>query len=135
MEDLVRAFVIGSCCLTVILFYIGFGNIQNEVNKNNFVTQYLNLDIYRTYVIVAPIYFGLMSAITIYIHHKYKISVRKAFFIIGIISAIIVSIVITIFHIYNWSRKRYFQQYIELQIYHFIIYSGIIANLYLYLSS
>lgn len=135
MKEYLKAFIIGSCWFSFVLFFIGFGSIQYEVNKDNCVIKMFDKNTYRTYTILAPLYIGIMSVIAIAIRNYYKISTRKAFIIIGIISALIVSAVITFCRIYNWTPTRYFKQYIKLQLYHFILFSGIIATIYIYLDS
>ena len=94
-KQLLKAFIIGSSFFAFILFFLGFGSIQHQVNKNNCVEKYIGINTYGAYTIIVPFYLGLMSAIAIYIQDRYDMSIRKAFFLIGIISAIIVSIVIT----------------------------------------
>ncbi|ANB50959.1 hypothetical protein [Powai lake megavirus] len=135
MKDFLKAFIIGSCWFSFILFFIGFGNIQSDVDQNNCAKNIFGIDTYKLYIMLAPLYMGLMSVLAIKIRNHYQISTREAFFIIGIISAIIISIVISICHIYNWSQQRYIWQYIKLQFYHFVLFSGIIATIYLYLDS
>lgn len=134
MHDMLLAFIIGSSWISSISFFIGFHGIQSQVNKNNCAEKIFGINTYYTYTVLAPLYIGLMSAFAIWFSKKYEISTRKCFLIIGIISAIIVSIIITICNIYNWSTQRYMLQYAKLQIYHFIIYSVVIATLYLYLN-
>ena len=133
MKDYIKAFIIGSCWFSFVLLFIGFGNTQDHVDTNNCAEKITGISTYHFYTIAAPIYLGIMSAIAIWIRNKYQISTRKAFFIIGIISAIIVSVLITVCHVYNWTPERYHLQYIKLQFYHFVLYSIIIASLYLFL--
>lgn len=135
MRDYLKAFIVGSSWLAFVFLFIGFGNIQGEVNKNNCAERATGISTYRVYTIVAPIYLGIMSMVAIYIRDWQQISTRKAFFIIGIVSALIVSFAITFCKVYNWTTSRYLLQYVKLQLYHFIIYSIIIASLYLSLSS
>ena len=135
MKQIIKAFIIGSCWFSFVLLFIGFGRIQEQVDKNNCVEKYIGINTYHGYSISAPFYLGLMSAIAIWMRDKYNMSTRKAFFIIGIISGLIVSVIISVCHIYDWSKNRYIWQYIKLQFYHFILYSVIIANLYIYLDS
>ncbi len=74
-----------------------------------------------------------MSALAIILHIYGNLSIRQSYFLIGIISASLVSVVITHCDIYNFTQKRLYQQYIILQIFHFLTFSIIIANIYKFL--
>lgn len=132
-KQMSKAFIIGSSIIAIIMMYIGFFGYQGKLNPNNCLEKNFNVNPFMTYAIVAPIYLGVMSSIAIFIKNKFNISTRKSFLIIGVISALIVSIAITVCHVYPFSRKRLVEQYLRLQIYHFFIYSVIISNLYIYL--
>ena len=135
IKQIFLAFVTGSSWLAIILFFIGFSQYKGKLNPNNCLQQLLQSDPIMVYPLIAPLYLGLMSAIAIFIRNRYGITTRKAFFIIGIISALIVSIIITVCKIYPFSKTRLFEQYVRLQIYHFVVYSIIIANIFIYLEN
>jgi hypothetical protein len=132
-KQLLKAFIIGSSWLVFVMLFVGFFNYRGKLNPSNCMTNILGFDPFMTYAIIAPLYIGSMSVLAIMIKNRYDISTRKAFFLVGIVSALIVSIVITVCRVYNFSKQRLFEQYIRLQLYHFILYSGIIANLYIYI--
>lgn len=130
------AFVIGSSWLSFIVLFIGFfGLPENRIRKDNCLTECFGINPKLGYGILAPLYLGIMSAIAIKIKDKYRLTVRKSFFIIGVISAIIVSVLITVCRMYPFTTSRLIEQYFRLQIYHFFIYSVIIANIYIFLTS
>jgi hypothetical protein len=132
MKDLLKAFIIGSCWFSFVIFFLGFYGMQSGVNKNN-CSSFLYGNTYMLYTVMAPLYIGLMSSLAIAMRNYLKISTREAFVVTGIISATIVYVFISLCSVYKADPGDF--KYLRLLIYHFFLYSGIIATLYLYLDS
>ena len=114
--------------------FIGFYSSRNNYNKENCLVNIFSIEPYYAYTLIAPLYIGFMSVIAVYVSKRFTISIRKAFAIIGIISAIIVSLAITYCNIYTFDRTRLTEQYFRLLLYHFILYVIIIATIYEYIN-
>ena len=130
LRKVATAFIIGSSWVSFVYWFIGFHSYSGKFNKDNCIMGWLNEDPYYIYTIGAPLYIGLMSAFAVILSMQSKLSIRTAFFIIGIISPIRVSIVITRCNIYNFTSGRYKEQYARLLFYHFLLYNVVIASTY-----
>ena len=130
-KNILLSFVVGSSFLSFFLFFMGFHTYSNKYNKENCVSQWFKLEPYYFYTLLAPVYLGLMSVFALLIHQYTKISIRKSFLIISLLSPIIVSMAITKCKIYDFSKQRLMEQYLRLMVYHILLFNGIIANLYL----
>ena len=90
INNIIKAFISGCCWPVFIPFFIGFNTLKSQYNKKNMIELLGNIDPYYLYTIVAPIYFGIMSIIAVVISTVMKINVRLSYFIISLISPIIV---------------------------------------------
>ena len=79
---------------------------------------------------MAPLYFGIMSMLAICLHLFFGMSITQSFIIIGIISPLIISILVTTCKLYTFSQERLYKQYVNLFIYHFLIFNVLIVNIY-----
>lgn len=131
MKDALKAFLIGSSFPSFVLFFIGFHTYSGKFHNKNCIARWFNIEPYFFYTLVAPVYLGLMSVKAVLMSRYFQISMRTSFFIVSIISAILVSGGITVCHIYRFSKKRLREQYLRLLGYHILLYNIIIANLYL----
>ena len=131
MKNILKAFLVGSSFPSFILFFLGFHKYVGAYNKNNCIAGLFKMEPYFFYTIVAPVYLGLMSVCAVMIYQHFKISIRKAFFIISIISPIIVSTAITLCKVYTFSKMRLREQYARLFGYHMLLFNVVIANIYL----
>ena len=104
-------------------------------HKKNCIAGIFKMEPYFFYTIIAPVYLGLMSVFAVMIYQHYKISIRKAFLIISIISPIVVSTAITLCKVYTFSKSRLREQYIRLFGYHMFLFNAVIANIYLMVSA
>ena len=131
MKNLLKAFLVGSSFPSFILFFLGFHRYVGTYHKKNCIAGVFKMEPYFFYTIIAPIYLGLMSVCAAMIDQHFKVSVRKAFFIISVISPVIVSTAITLCKVYTFSKDRLRQQYLRLFGYHMLLFNVVIANIYL----
>ena len=131
-KKIFTAFISGASWPAFVLFFNGFHSYVDTgiLKPNKCINNLSYMNPYYLYTIVAPFYLGIMSAIAVGLHLSLKWSLSFSFALISIISAILISIIITICDIYNFTTERLHRQYLYLIIYHFIIYNLIIANIY-----
>jgi hypothetical protein len=130
VRNMLLAFFIGSSWISFFMWFIGFHWYSDKFNVNNYVTKITNKNPYFIYTIVAPLYIGFMSLLAVAISTYCKISYRMGFLIVSFISPTIVYNVIKKFQVYNFTEKRYREQYLRLLLYHFLLYNVVIANIY-----
>ena len=114
-------------------FFWGFNTLKSQYNNKNMKILLKNIDPYYLYTIVAPIYFGIMSIIAIVISQVMKINIRLSYFIVSLISPVLVSLFIKLNNLYTFSNKRWIQQYIYLLLFHLFAYNVVIANVYIFI--
>jgi hypothetical protein len=130
MTNYLKAFIVGSSLPAFALFFIGFYGNKKYISTENCVTKTLDIEPYIFYTIGAPLYMGLMSMLAVLISQQYKLSIQKSFFIVSLLSPIIVSFLITYCDIYTFSPHRLKQQYLRLFVYHFMLYNLVIFTIY-----
>ena len=131
-KNILLAFVIGSSWLSVVLWFKWFHEykVGNNFNEHNCVKKILNINLYYFYTIFAPVYIGFMCSCAVLINIYFKYSIRKSFFIISLISPILVYITINLCNVYNWSDGRYKEQLLRLFIFHSLLYNIINVTIY-----
>lgn len=119
MQDYLKSFIIGSSWIVFIFFFVPvsqFGDIKN-------------FD-YKRYTFIAPLFLGLLNTFGLFLQKNYNLNDFKRFLYTGLIGAILVSIVITLFKAYNFSTtERWIRQYINLQLIYFFTFSIVIRTL------
>ncbi len=114
--DYLKSFIIGSSLPVVAPFYFAVLNIP----ERNFSYEY--------YTFIAPLFFGITNAISLYVAKLLGLSLRERLFLTGLITAIFVSVYITINKSYDFkTESRWYQQYLGLFIFH-----GIAFNIAIY---
>jgi len=119
LKDYLRAFVIGSNALVFIPFFIVVRYLKDKRFKD--VTPY-------GYTV--PLYFGFMTMFSLFLSSVFNISFKKSLFIVSQISALFVSVYITLRKTYNFrSRSRWYLQYLYVYIAHVFTYLFTIHSL------
>lgn len=114
-----RAFVIGSSFLVFFPHFLAVGMADEK--QLNYT--------YKQYTFVAPIYLGLVNAISLFIATTFALSRRTRYVLIGSISPLIVSSFSYLFQTYNYSNEQWMTYAIGLFIKHFTIFNVIIYSL------
>jgi len=105
-----QSFVIGSSWMVFIWYFMAVSGSDEAM---------MNYD-YKTYSMVAPLALGLLNVFGLYLARRFSLSSLQRFIMTALIGALIVSIVITYFRLYNFpTKQRWIQQYISL----FIVYT------------
>lgn len=112
MSKYLKSFVIGSSYLVFLPFITSVAQLTRKTKNYS----------YKTYSFIAPLYLGLMNALS----HMLSKSLEKRLLLIGIISPIIVMTFATLIKSYNLSNNKWNEYYIRLFMKHFLIYNVIV---------
>jgi len=119
MSNYLRSFVIGSSLPVFFLFFYKVAHISNTI-KNYPYTQYS---------LIAPLYFGIMNAISLFIATRYSLTLRQRLLLIGAISPIIVISLAKIINSYNFTNEEWIRYAIRVIIKHILVFNVIIYAL------
>jgi hypothetical protein len=117
--DYLRAFVIGSSFLVFLPHFIAVAGIDEA--KLNYT--------YKQYTFVAPLYYGLMNMISLYIALMFGLSTRQRYLLIGSLSPLIVISFSYFFKTYDYKGNEWLQYGVGLFIKHFLIWNLIVYTL------
>ena len=118
-----KEFIIGSSFPVVASFYYGAYNREK------------NFD-YFYYTLIAPIWFGIWSILSLIIADKYKLSNRMRFFIVSILSVISIGILQqTILFPYDYTKEEWIEYYFYIFIKYMITWNIIIYYIHKYISN
>ncbi len=119
MKNYLKSFIIGSSYPVFVLFF--FNVARSPPEKRNYT--------YEAYTKVAPIYLGLMNALSLFLAQTFNLSLRMRYILIGILSGMIVSAISTTFKTYNFDRKQWLEYYGRIILTHFFVFNVIIYTL------
>ena len=91
-----RSFVIGSSLPVVVYFFLRVAKIPKDVRNYS----------YEQYTIIAPLYFGLMNMISLYVFSSSKPNIER-FATFGLLSGLIVFSVARSLKSYNMSSEEW----------------------------
>ena len=117
--EYLRAFVLGS---SFLVFFPHFAAVANlDERKLNYT--------YKEYTFVAPVYYGLMNMVSLYLALLFQLSDRHRYILIGSISPIIVISFSYFFKTYDYKGIEWAKYGIGLFIKHFLIWNLIVYYL------
>src|SRR3989304_8714531 len=116
MNKYLRSFVIGSSFPVFLIFFLSVAFLSKDLRNYS----------YKTYTFLAPLYFGLMNILSLYLAQKYNLSLKQRLFYIWILSATIVSIFETLLKSYNLDNYEWLKYYFIIFLYHFIAFNIVI---------
>jgi hypothetical protein len=111
-----RAFVIGSCMLVFLSHFLAVANLDEK--KMNYT--------YKQYTFIAPLYYGIMNMISLYLSLKFNLSNRQRYLLIGTISPLIVISYSYLFKTYKYQGNEWTKYAIGLFVKHFLIWNIIV---------
>ena len=125
-QELIKSFVIGSSIPAFIILFI--------VVIYLFMNKEATFNYYR-YSVMAPLGLGILSMLSKFISIQYNIKLKTSYFMISLLSALFVSINISLGKgAYNFRTKyRWHLQYLLILTGHLFIYNKIIYPLDIYL--
>jgi len=111
----IESFVIGSSFPVFVLFFYGVLNLKNR----NFS--------YEDYTFKAPLYFGILNVLSLYIGNKFGLSLQQRLFITSLISSFYIISTIKKSKAWNFkTEKRWYLQYILVFLSHLFTFNVII---------
>jgi hypothetical protein len=116
MDKYIKSFVVGSSWPVFILFFLIVSSYGNKINVS-----------YPLYSFGAPLFLGLLNMFGLYISNQCGLTKSQRFLITGTIGALVVSIVITLFKIYNYTRDQFIEHYLKLFIFYIFMF-GFVVN-------
>ena len=114
-----RAFVLGTSALVVFPHYFAVANA--DVSKLNYT--------YETYTFIAPLYYGLMNVLSLYLALSFSLSRRQRYLLIGIISPLIVVAFSYVTKTYTYSDMEWVQYATGLILKHFLNWNIVVFSL------
>jgi hypothetical protein len=114
--EYLRAFVIGSSFLVFLPHFIAVAGLDEA--KLNYT--------YKQYTFVAPLYYGIMNMISLFIALSFGLSRRQRYLIIGSISPLIVTSFSYFFKTYDYKGYEWLTYGSGLFLKHFLIWNIIV---------
>jgi hypothetical protein len=114
--EYLRAFVIGSSFLVFLPHFIAVANLDES--KINYT--------YKQYTFVAPLYYGLMNMLSLFIALQLSLSPRQRYILIGTISPLIVISFSYLMKTYGYKGNEWLQYGVGLFLKHFLIWNIIV---------
>lgn len=114
----IRTFIIGSSIPVVLPFLLSVQKLGTEKNYT-----------YETYTIIAPLYFGIMNMISLYIKQRFTLTDRQRYVLIGVISPCLVVMFARLSKSYNFTPTEWIQYTIRLSLVHFMTWNIVIYSL------
>jgi uncharacterized membrane protein len=111
-----RAFVIASGILVVFSHYAAVA--LADKSKLNYT--------YEQYTFVAPVYYGLMNMLSLYVALLFHWNSRQRYLFIGTLSPLIVISFSYFLQTYDYSQKEWLRYGVGLFIKHFLIWNIVI---------
>jgi hypothetical protein len=111
-----RAFIIGSSILVILPHFLAVAGLDET--KMNYT--------YKQYTFVAPVYYGLMNMLSLYLALLLNLSIRQRFVLIGSLSPLIVIAFSYFSKTYKYNEQEWIKYGIQLFIKHFLIWNIVI---------
>lgn len=119
MAEYLRAFVIGSSYPVFLPHFIAVAGLdESNINYT-----------YKQYSFIAPLYYGLMNMISLYIAFRLKLSNRQRYILIGAVSPLIVVLFSYLFNTYDYQGTDWINYGARLFAMHFLIWNIIVYYL------
>ena len=119
MAEYLRSFIIGASLPVMLPYLLGFPILDDKYK--NYPSKH-----FEAYVIIAPLYFGVMNALFLYFSKKYNWSLKERLFYAGILSAILVTTLVRIYGSYKLNQWEWTIYHIRHMITHFLTFTVII---------
>jgi hypothetical protein len=111
-----RAFVIGSSMFVFFLHFLAVANLDES--KINYT--------YKQYTFIAPLYYGLMNMLSLYLALQFSLTSRERYLLIGTASPFIVISFSYLMKTYHYEGNEWIQYSIGLFLKHFFIWNVIV---------
>ena len=121
MNSYLKSFVIGSSYLVFLPFFVGV--------KNDSTKKYS----YYHYTLVAPLWLGMCNMFSLFLANTFKLSLRKRFLAISILSSLSIITIATLDKSYDFSKKGRLQYYLGTFLGYMFVWNIVIYNIEKYL--
>jgi hypothetical protein len=111
-----RAFIIASSIMVVLPHFLAVAQIDET--KMNYT--------YEQYTIIAPIYYGLMNMLSLYLALTLNLSLRQRFLLIGTLSPLLVISISYFSGAYKYDTNEWLNYGVNLFIKHFLIWNIVV---------
>jgi len=115
-SNYLRAFVIASSIIVIFPHYLAVA-LADETKLNY---------TYKSYTFTAPIYYGLMNMLSLFLALSFQLSSRERYLLIGTISPLIVISFSYFFKTYKYEGNQWIIYSIGLFIKHFLIWNIVV---------
>ena len=119
MGQYLRSFVIGASLPVVAPYFIGLLLLDDKYK--NFSNK-----AYQAYSIIAPLYFGLMNVLFLYFSKHFNWTLMERLLYAGIVSAIMVTTLVRLFNVYDYTPKEWTRYHVRHMITHILTFVVII---------
>ena len=119
MSEYIKAFVVGTSFIVVALFYLA---VQNVNPKQRLYS-------YELYTIIAPLYFGVLNMVSLYVANKFELDNTMRYFIMSFVSPLIVIVASKLYNAYDYTENEWLKYRFTVFCLHFVIWNFIIYNL------
>ena len=117
--EYLRAFVIGSSMLVFLPHFIAVAGLDER--KLNYT--------YKQYTFVAPLYYGLMNMLSLFLAIQFHLSSRQRYVLIGTLSPLLVTSFSYLFKTYDYEGSEWVSYAVGLFIKHFLIWNLVVYSL------
>ena len=115
-SNFLRAFIIGSSFPVIFPHFFAVANLDES--KINYT--------YKQYTFVAPIYYGIMNVISLYVAILVGLSRRQRYLLVGTISPLIVISFSLSFQTYTYDTNQWIRYAVGLFLKHFLIWNIVV---------
>ena len=117
-----KAFVAASSWIVTLPFFYTVYNLKDKKNYS-----------YFNYTMIAPVWLGFWSVISLIIADYFGLSMRERFLILTFITYSLSIMIVKYLDSYNYNEKEWKQYYIRLFIKHFIMWNVVVFNIEKYI--
>lgn len=114
-----RAFVIASSFLVFLPHFLAVANLDES--RLNYT--------YKQYTFVAPVYYGLMNMLSLYVALRWGLTSRQRYVLIGTLSPLIVISFAYLLKTYDYQGTEWVQYGAGLFLKHFLIWNVVVYSL------
>jgi drug/metabolite transporter superfamily protein YnfA len=114
--EYLRAFVIGSSFLVFFPHFLAVAGLDER--KLNYT--------YKQYTFVAPVYYGLLNMISLFIAISFGLSSRQRYLLVGSLSPLIVVAFSYSFQTYDYEGREWLTYGAGLFVKHFLIWNIVV---------
>lgn len=114
--DYLRSFTIASSWLVFVGFFLRVANIPPSIRNYS----------YEFYTVAAPLYFGIMNMLSLYLAKHLDLSLRQRMLLISVISILVVLMIAVGAKSYDWDQFDFKWYAFRIFVFHMLAYNVVI---------